>query len=144
MGRCVSGGGSVSRYEGTVDPDDVLIALADADGAISMLDLGNRMGLTKDGFRGRTWKYPAATLLHKAVTQLREEGEVVKLPHEGIRNGATYATCDDHEHASRMQLDACEAELAALEPEARAGLRGRMLRQALVGLRTMVADEGAA
>jgi len=111
--------------------------LLDADAPMSSNDIGKAL----DVFDGKRWQYPASQRVMAALTSLRDNGQAVKLPHEGIRHGAVYACCDSPEEASRLQLAACEAEMLKVDGDPRASSKGRQLLQALIGLRAMVESE---
>ena len=119
--------------------NDLMLALLRKHGPMSANQLGVRLGACKLQ-RGRYgWGGPKVwNAFSYDLRTLREAGLAVKLPHEGARSDATYAACDDHHHASRLQLEASEALLKREKNP----LRRRMLTQALVGLRAMVAADG--
>jgi len=115
--------------------DAILAALRDNDEPLPMNEIGLAVGTA--GHTGH-WTPSGWRSTYACLLALRNRGLVVKLPHEGTRCGATYTDCDDHDQATSMQLATTEALLADL-PESmhRTTLKGRLLLQALVGLRAM-------
>lgn len=111
---------------------DVLALLRAADNALSSNDIGLSLGV----YNGRCWVRHGYQRTMEALVRLRDEGQVCKLPHEGVRNGATYCVCDGPAHAAEMQLATCEALI--IDPANAEGARARLLRQALDGLRSTV------
>lgn len=99
------------------------------------LHTSNDIGFALGVYDGRCWARHGYQQVMEALTRLRDQGVVAKLPHEGARSGAVYVPCAGHEHAARLQLEASERALAGLSPERRAGLAGRLLEQVLDGLR---------
>ena len=120
------------------DLRDLVEVLAAAEAPLSAGAIGDQLGWRRAGLgpSHRTWEAYHYQRIEWALNHLRDKGDVVKLPHEGYRHGSTYALCESHEDASRMQLAATEAKLASL-PDDAPRLRRRLLTQALVGLRAM-------
>ncbi len=116
--------------------DTVLATLHASPRPMSSNEIGQALGL----YDGERWRYPGYQKVTQALLALRDDGGAVKLPHEGERNGAVYAECTDHAHATSMQLAATEKELVLIEASDQYRLRGRLLRQALIGLRAMNGD----
>ena len=70
---------------------------------------GGTNGSWCHGHGRRAWDN--ANWLQRMLTQLRDEGRAVKLPHELARSEARYGLCDGLADARRQQLAACEALL---------------------------------
>jgi len=71
------------------------------------------------------------------INEYRDQGVVVKLPHEHAKSESRYRRCRNHEHAIKLQLKATEALL----PRVKSGTRMRGVLQILNGLRTLAGED---
>lgn len=119
--------------------DAVVDALRASGEPLTLESIGDATRLRAlEGGRMRWRVTGASCALGAALTELRCDGRVVKLPNEGARANATYTWCDSHEHAADLQLQATEAHLASLRARRAPAMSIRIAELTLNGLRHTV------